>query len=251
MKRPVLALVSALAVFLTPVPVAAQDVPVPAQDVSEAAPTTPTLTPLITTRVERALERRFACLGCHRIDGRGGLIGPTLDGLAERADFDYVLAMIRDPAATVPGTRMPHQPMPTRESARLAAYLLSLPAPSTAPAEAVPEAPPTLASSDSLDGGALYGRHCAACHGETGGGDGWNASNLPVTPTAHADPALMSDRPDDTLYDAIAAGGYVLDRSTRMPAFGEMLSPLQVRALVDHIRVLCDCTQPAWAGDGG
>lgn len=239
MKRIALTLLSVQAVSLSTTPVAAQEA-------SGAS-----LTPLVTTRVERALEQRFACLGCHRIDGSGGLIGPVLDGLAERADLDYVIAMIRDPSGTVPGTRMPHQPMPDREAERLATYLLSLPSASTPPAGTVPEAPPALAPSDSLDGAALYARHCAACHGETGAGDGWNASNLPVTPTAHSDPALMADRPDDTLYDAIAAGGYVLDKSTRMPAFGEMLSPLQIRALVEHIRVLCDCRQPAWAGDGG
>ena len=61
----------------------------------------------------------------------------------------------------------------------------------------------------------------------------------------------MSLRPDDTLYDGIAAGGYVLDKSTRMPAVGRMLSPRQIRALVAHISVLCDCREPAWASDGG
>lgn len=209
------------------------------------------LTPLETVRVERALEQRFACVGCHRVQGRGGMIGPVLDGLADRADFDYTLSVIRDPEGTVPGALMPHQPMPERESERLARYVLSLPARDLEPAPSAPEAPPALAASDSLDGGALYARHCAACHGDTGAGDGWNAGNLPVTPTAHADPGLMAERPDDTLYDAIAAGGWVLDKSTRMPAFSEMLSPTQIRALVAHIRTLCDCVQPAWAGDGG
>lgn len=239
MKRIAIALLSAWTASL-PTP------PVAAQEASEAS-----LTPLVTVRVERALEQRFACLGCHRIDGRGGAIGPVLDGIGERAEYDYVLAVIRDPIGTVPGTLMPAQPMPDREAERLASYLVSLPGPRAPSTETAAEAPPALAPSDSLDGAALYGRHCAACHGETGAGDGWNAANLPVAPTAHADPTLMSDRPDDTLYDAIAAGGYVLDRSTRMPAFGEMLSPAQIRALVEHIRVLCDCTQPVWAGDGG
>lgn len=207
-----------------------------------------TLTPLETVRVERALERRFSCLGCHRIAGEGGMIGPVLDGLGNRADLDYALAVLRDPAGTIPGTLMPHQPMPERESRRLASYLVGLP---EQPAQTgTAEAPPALATDQALDGSALYARHCAACHGETGAGNGWNSSNLPVTPTAHADAALMSERPDDTLYDAIAVGGFVLDKSNRMPAFGAMLSPEQIRALVGHIRVLCECAQPAWAGRG-
>ncbi len=194
--------ICAAAWILTPSPTAAQD--------TAPAP----LTPLEVVRVERALEDRFACLGCHRIDGRGGVIGPALDGLSSRADHDYTLAMIRDPSGTVPGTVMPHQPMPVREAERLARYLLSLDAPEAGVPPSAPEPPPPLAP-------------------------------------AHGDPTLMSGRPDDTLFDAIAAGGYVLDRSARMPAFAGLLSPAQIRALVGHIRVLCDCEQPAWAGDGG
>lgn len=69
-----------------------------------------------------------------------------------------------------------------------------------------------------------------------------------MAPTAHADAALMSLRTDDSLYDAIFAGAYVLDGSTRMPPYGDALSPDQIRAVVRHIRTLCSCTQPDWAG---
>ena len=51
-----------------------------------------------------------------------------------------------------------------------------------------------------------------------------------------------------TLFDAIYAGGFVLDKSPRMPAFGDLLEPAQIRALVTHIRTLCQCAQPPWAG---
>ncbi len=208
-----------------------------------------TLTPFQVTRVERYLETRGSCRGCHRIGGTGGLIGPTLDGLAERVDYTYVVRLIRNPAEVIPGTLMPRQPMPQREAERLAAYLLSRPA--VAPSDtAVPEAPPALDPADRVDGPALYARHCAACHGSEGRGDGWNAPNLPAVPTAHADRELMMKRPDDTLYDAIAAGAFVLDESPQMPAFGAMLDPEQIRALVAHIRALCDCEQPTWARRG-
>jgi mono/diheme cytochrome c family protein len=198
-------------------------------------------------RVERLLERRVACRGCHAIGGSGGLIGPPLDGIAERAERGYVLGVIHDPSGTIPGTIMPHQPIPSDDADRLATYLMELPPRAPAAAVGAPQAPPTVTPEQNLDGAALYARHCAACHGESGAGDGWNAANLPVTPTAHSDPALMSVRPDDTLYDAIAAGGYVLDKSARMPAFGRMLEPEQIRALVEHIRGLCGCAQPVWA----
>jgi mono/diheme cytochrome c family protein len=209
----------------------------------------PELTPLQSERTERLLETRIACLGCHAIDGRGGSIGPALDGISQRADRDYVLAVITDPQGTIPGTLMPHQPLPDEERGRLASYLMALPA-TPAESTATPQAPPALASESRYDGAALYARHCAACHGETGRGDGWNAANLPVRPTVHADAEAMSLRPDDTLYDGIHGGGYVLDKSSRMPAFGAMLEPQQIRALIRHIRVLCDCEQPTWARGG-
>ncbi len=209
------------------------------------------LTPFGVARAERFLESRVACLGCHRIGGSGGQIGPSLDRLGDRVDAAYVSSVIREPTATIPGTLMPRQKMPDREVERLTSYLLSRPAVDAAPSTGVtPEAPPTLAESERNDGAALYARHCAACHGSEGRGNGWNAPNLPVAPTAHADGTRMRERPDDSLFDAIYAGAFVLDGSPRMPPFGEMLSTEQIQARVVHIRVLCRCSQPAWAGGG-
>jgi len=234
-----LALLATVSLLGTPVSAAAQ-----------AASNDP-LTPFQITRVERFLDTRAACLGCHQIGGTGGLIGPTLDGLAGRVARDYVVRMISDPVATLPGTRMPRQPMPARDIQRLASYLMTRPTVSASGATSTtPQAPPAMAASDRLDGAALYARHCAACHGSEGRGDGWNAPNLPVVPTVHADAELMAQRPDDTLFDGISAGGFVLDKSARMPAFGDLLEPEQIRALVAHIRVLCDCEQPEWARGG-
>jgi len=202
-------------------------------------------------RVERMLENRVACRGCHVIDGRGGLIGPVLDGIGSRAEASYVLSMIVDPGATVPGALMPAQPIASADAERMARYLMSRPAPAAAATARTPQAPVALDPTRSHDGAALYARHCSACHGEQGRGDGWNVANLPVRPTAHADPALMAERADDTLFDGIAVGGWVLAKSPLMPAFGTLLEPSQIRALVAHIRELCACEQPAWARGGG
>lgn len=205
------------------------------------------LTHIGVERTERMLANRLACLGCHRIGDEGGRIGPSLNAISDRADAAYVANVVRDPARAIPGTLMPHQRLQNSDLERLTAYLMALP-PQPADASGAAIAPPTLADGERLNGEALYARHCAACHGDTGLGDGWNAANLPVTPTAHANAQHMGARPDDTLFDAIYAGGFVLDRNPRMPAFGAMLDPDQIRALVAHIRTLCDCTQPAWAG---
>ncbi|NIP83599.1 MAG: c-type cytochrome, partial [Gemmatimonadetes bacterium] len=100
------------------------------------------------------------------------------------------------------------------------------------------------------DGAVLYARHCTICHGSDGGADGPNTAYLPTPPTAHADGGHMSTRPDDALFDGIHAGGRILGKSHRMPAFGATLGPGEIRALVAHMRTLCACSGPAWSEDG-
>lgn len=206
-------------------------------------------------RTERLVRDRMACLGCHELGGEGGALGPSLDGLAERLQPAYVLSVIRTPGIAAPASGMPRQPLTLRQVRRVASWLLDRGGERRAPRRisladpdhplhaAVPRGP--------SEGAELYARHCAACHGPEGRGNGWNQPNLPVRPTVHASAELMVLRPDDTLFDGIHAGAFVLDGSPRMPAFGEMLSADQIRALVGYIRVLCDCAGPAWARDGG
>jgi mono/diheme cytochrome c family protein len=110
-----------------------------------------------------------------------------------------------------------------------------------------PEAPGSTPPTAGGDGAALYGRHCAACHGTAGRADGPNARFLPVRPTAHADSAYMSRRSDDALFDATFAGGFIMNRSNRMPPFGETLTRAQIWSLVRHLRTLCHCEGPAWS----
>ncbi len=191
------------------------------------------------------LESRVSCVGCHRIGESGGRIGPSLNGIGLRDDVDSVLEAIRTNQ-----TLMPVQSIPPRDAERLAQYLVSL-APDPPGAPPAPGRPlPEPIGEEEVDGEALYARHCAACHGPTGGGDGWNSGSLPVRPTVHSDAVAMRERADDTLFDAIYSGGYVLDKSNRMPAYGALLSTEQMRALVRHIRTLCSCEQPAWARGG-
>jgi hypothetical protein len=57
----------------------------------------------------------------------------------------------------------------------------------------------------------------------------------------------MSTRTDDRLFDGIFAGGVALGVSAAMPAYGETLTPNQIRSLVRYIRDLCKCRQPPWA----
>lgn len=143
---------------------------------------------------------------------------------------------------------MPRVPLPEATVALIANYLAQR-APTTPRPRASSAASPAPMAGSS-DPTALYGRYCASCHGVAGGGDGVNAKFLPVRPTAHVDSAYMSRRSDDALFDAIFAGGYIMNRSNRMPPFGESLTRTQIHDLVRYMRTLCRCEGPAWSRDG-
>jgi mono/diheme cytochrome c family protein len=149
--------------------------------------------------------------------------------------------MVADPQRAVPGSVMPRTLMASSTREVITRYL-------TGGEEGAKGAQGAQgAQGAAIDGAALYAKWCAACHGASGRGDGPNAANLPVKPAAHSSKEAMSARPDDSLFDTIAAGGKVMNRSPRMPAFGATLSGGEIRALVRHIRTLCGCEGPAWS----
>ncbi len=197
-------------------------------------------------KAEWLLRERLPCLGCHRLAGRGGTIGPDLTGVADRRSAAFIFRMITNPRATLEGSRMPRVPMPADWARLVASYLVEERTTAAQPADpaAASESAPLRGIQDAA---ALYQRLCAACHGASGAGDGFNAANLPVRPTAHADSAYLSSRPDDTLFDGVYAGGYILNRSHLMPAWGETLSREQILELVRYLRQLCRCAGPEWS----
>jgi mono/diheme cytochrome c family protein len=200
-------------------------------------------------KAELLLDAKLPCLGCHELNGSGGRIGPSLTDVRTRRSADYISTMISDPEGTVPGTIMPRVRMTGRTRELIANYLLQ---PDGAPPRAAAGGPPVRprpASSVSSDAASLYARFCAPCHGAGGGGDGFNASALPVRPAAHSSKTSMSTRSDDALFDTIFSGGYIMSRSNFMPPFGATLTRDQIRGLVKYIRSLCGCDGPAWSRD--
>jgi mono/diheme cytochrome c family protein len=213
-----------------------------AQKTTTSAP----LSAFAKAKAEQLLREKASCLGCHQLNGEGGVLGPALDDVRTRRDAAYIAAMVSDPQHTKPGASMPRVRMPSSELQLLVRYLGGDATKLVSTTAATAPAPPAATT----DGKALYAQWCAGCHGTTGNGDGPNAARLPVAPTKHRDAKAMSLRSDDALFDTIEAGGAIMNRSHRMPAFGGSLTTPQIRALVQYIRTLCKCKPPVWSRDG-
>ncbi len=74
----------------------------------------------------RALVSSAGCIGCHVIDGLGGQIGPTLNGVVESKGALFVLQKISDPSFDDAGSLMPSLGLNAEQIAALVAYLATL-----------------------------------------------------------------------------------------------------------------------------
>lgn len=198
------------------------------------------LSPFARQKAESLLRDKLSCMGCHRVGGTGGIIGPGLDDVRTRRDAAYIAAIITDPARLRPGAAMPKARLSASERTLIIRYFGGDPA-------APPPLPTPVSGTIDTSVTALYQRWCASCHGATGKGDGPNARQLPVAPARHADAATTARRSDDALFDTIDGGGAIMNRSARMPAFGASLSAKEIRSLVRYIRTLCRCEGPTWS----
>jgi mono/diheme cytochrome c family protein len=240
------------------------------------APAAEEPSPWLLARGESYLTARMSCLGCHSWRGGGGRIGPALDGAAARLTQQGLRAAVLSPRGLHPASVMPESPFRTDLLDDVLRTLTAVGGAGSGggPPEAAAQdrrPPPAISLADRerywrvapaaaggpdggegpLDGATVYDRNCALCHGLDGGGGGFNAPHLPVRPTPHNDAELMAARPDDTLFDGIHGGGWVLDRSHRMPAFGRSLSRPEIAAAVTYIRDLCRCQGPSWSEGAG
>jgi plastocyanin/mono/diheme cytochrome c family protein len=90
----------------------------------------------------------------------------------------------------------------------------------------------------------LYAKNCAACHGETGNGQGPGAAVLVAqntsqhsemamgqTPTVFTDPQVMLGGSSDIYYAKLRRGGM----GTGMPSFGPVFTPEETWSLVDYL----------------
>ncbi len=102
-------------------------------------------------------------------------------------------------------------------------------------------------SRDVQAGQALFARNCAACHGESGRGDGPSAAGFATRPADLADGRLMNGLPDGFLRNVIEHGGPAEGLAPTMPPFKTLLSATQLVQVIAYLRSLA---RPAFrAGD--
>ena len=85
------------------------------------------------------------------------------------------------------------------------------------------------------DGRVIYRSRCALCHGAYGQGDGKMARIITSPPPFDLTESRRSDR---YLKEIISKGGDAMQRSPRMPPFGEDLSEREIESVILHIKKL-------------
>ncbi|MGH9612440.1 MAG: cytochrome b N-terminal domain-containing protein [Bryobacteraceae bacterium] len=68
------------------------------------------------------------CDACHRVNGQGGKVGPSLNGVAARHDRDWLQRHFADPQKVSPGSMMPKYKFSPQDLDQNTRYLLELPA---------------------------------------------------------------------------------------------------------------------------
>ncbi len=90
-------------------------------------------------------------------------------------------------------------------------------------------------------GMALYQKQCAACHGDTGKGDGRMGEELSPKPSNIADADWKHGATDGEIFTVIRDGV----KSTGMKAYGHKMTTHQLWNVVNYVRSLGPRTGPA------
>ena len=123
------------------------------------------------------------------------------------------------------------------------AGMMGLAAPVTM-ADAAQDAPPALNPGRVEVGRAIYRQHCASCHGPQGEGTpDWREPNEQgeLPPPPHGPEGHTWRHSDAALYRMISQGWRDPFNKTKrltMPAFQDVLSPEEIRAVITYLKTL-------------
>jgi nitric oxide reductase subunit C len=66
------------------------------------------------------------CVACHKLEGQGGVVGPALDGVADRMTPETLRKHLKDPKSVKPDSLMPKLPLTEENVDELVAFLSTL-----------------------------------------------------------------------------------------------------------------------------
>jgi nitric oxide reductase subunit C len=98
-------------------------------------PPKPTLLPVavpvasrdnVVARREQPKVFNQLCIACHSLGGQGGVVGPALDDVGSRRDYNNLVVWLTDPQQVKPGTLMPKLPLSEADIVELASFLSQL-----------------------------------------------------------------------------------------------------------------------------
>jgi mono/diheme cytochrome c family protein len=73
----------------------------------------------------QALFEEVGCIGCHKLHGRGGVVGPELDKIGALRGPDWLIKHFKSPASVSPGSAMPAIHVSDADLEALTLYVLS------------------------------------------------------------------------------------------------------------------------------
>jgi len=204
--------------------------------------------PLLTVGMK--LYREKSCGSCHKLDGRGGTLGPGLDNEGAKTKHQLIMSLLkpphttwnwqfahfRDPGSVVPDSQMRNPTVSRHEALALTAFMLSqwkrdVPESYLAPDKV--EQKYRALHPTPLSGEQVYQQYCAACHGN-GTYTRWDKKFGRFVPAIRG-VSLAATATAEYLEKNIESGR----PGTQMPAWGPHaggLSPEEISAVIAYLR---------------
>jgi mono/diheme cytochrome c family protein len=107
------------------------------------------------------------------------------------------------------------------------------------PPATAPDGPPLRRTAEDV-----YRTACVTCHGPDGKGSPRSVVGFEAALPDFSDCAFATGEPDPDWFAVVHEGGPVRALDRHMPAFGDALSPEDIRLAISHIRTFCP--DPAW-----
>jgi mono/diheme cytochrome c family protein len=97
---------------------------------------------------------------------------------------------------------------------------------------------------DAVRGRAVFEKHCVSCHGIDGKGDGPAAATLSVKPANLTDCRRTAEDDIEMIDSIVRHGGSYAGMSSVMPAWGKVLTAMEIADVAAYEKSLCD--DPDW-----